>query len=158
MESMSLMIWIIDIIFIAGAAFNIYWQSQITLKAKYKYTPIILSVIVVTWIIGGSGYSLEYIIMIAAFLTTGIMNGVGGIGTKRIVNSGFFSNVYDYKKLAHITLIPLTLGTKERVVAIFNINARQSAQMIFNKDLFTIKTELEKHVGDSTEIEIGSLR
>lgn len=154
----SIIIWIINGIFLAGAIFNIYWQSQITIKAKYKYFPLILSLIVTSWILGSSGFSIEYIIMIAFFLTTGIMSGVGGIGTRRLVNSGFFSNVFDYSKLAHITLIPVNIGTKNRVVAIFNLSTRQSAQMIFDFDLSTVKTELEKHIPDSTSIEIGNIQ
>ncbi|MGR3742385.1 hypothetical protein [Companilactobacillus sp. DQM5] len=155
---MNIFVWIAIAIFVAGAAFNIYWQSQITIKAKYKFMPVVVSAFFVAWIFTGFEYSLSYIILVALFLTVGIMDGVGGIGEKRIVSSGFLSSVYEYSKLTNITLIPINLGNKNRVVAIFNLNTRQSTQMIFNKELNVIKNELEKHINDSTKIEIGSIQ
>lgn len=154
----KIIIWIINIIFLGGFAFNIYWQSQINIKAKYKYTPIIFSAILVSWMIEIPQISFDYIVLVAAFLTVGVMNGVGGIGEKRLVSSGFFSNVYEYSKLAHITLIPVDLGAKSRVVAIFNTQSRQSAQMIFNNNLNEVQKELKRHVSDTTPIEIGQIQ
>ncbi|MDO1605778.1 hypothetical protein Q2T76_06865 [Lactobacillus sp. YT155] len=154
----NLFIWIANAIFVTGAIFNIYWQSQITIRSRYKYTPIIVSGLFASWVVAGLSFSFGYIVLIALFLTIGIMDGVGGIGEKRLVNSGFFSSVYKYSQLAHITLIPVNLGEKNRVVAIFNLTTRQSVQMIFNNELNVIKQELEKHINDSTEIEIGSVQ
>lgn len=154
----KIIIWIINITFLVGFIFNIYWQSQIVIKAKYKYTPAIFSVILVSWMIEIPSMPFEYIILVAGFLTISIMNGVGGIGEKKLVSSGFFSNVFEYSKLSRITLIPIDLGAKNRVVAIFNTETRQSAQMIFNNTVTEVREELKKHVPESTSIEIGQIQ
>lgn len=154
----KIIIWVINLTFLVGFIFNIYWQSQITIKAKYKYMPVIFSVILVSWMVNIPAIPFEYIILVAGFLTISVMNGVGGIGEKRLVSSGFFSNVFEYSKLAHITLIPIDLGAKSRVIAIFNTGARQSSQMIFNNTLKEVRDELKKHVPETTPIEIGQIQ
>lgn len=154
----TIIVWAVAALLIVGGALNIYWQSKIIIKAKYKYTPVIISVFIASWLFDGTPVSIEYIILIAAFITVSIMNGTGGIAEKKVINNGFFSNAFDYNKITYITLIPIELGNKSRVVVIFNINNKQNAQMIFDANVDVIEKELQKRVPSSTKIEIGKLQ
>lgn len=138
--------------------FGIYWQSQIVIRARYKYTPIIFSVLIGSWVLTAPVNDWSFVIMLAAFFTLNIMDGVGGIGEKRLVTNGLFSRVIDYANITGIKMLPVTLPNgKNRVVAVFVINGRQQIQMNFNQKLETLVQTLKKLLPETVEIDVEKL-
>ena len=86
---MNVILIIVDIIFFLGAAFNVYWQSQIEIKSIYKVSSLIFAAFIGAWLLFSPTNQLSYIIMVALFMLLNIMNGVGGIGSKKIVINGW---------------------------------------------------------------------
>ncbi|AXX65452.1 hypothetical protein DS830_08105 [Bombilactobacillus bombi] len=148
----------LDIMFIAVFGFNLYWQSQIIVPAKYKSSCLILAAIFAVWILSGPINSWAYIIMAAAFLTVTLMQGTGGIGAKRLVTNGFFATLINYKSISHVTLIPVqVLHAKPQVISIFTTINRQNIQMTFNRSVDELKQELRQVIPQNIEIEVSQL-
>lgn len=138
--------------------FGIYWQSQIILRARYKYTPVLLSILIGSWVLSAPSPNFAFIVLLAAFFTLNIMDGVGGIGSKRLVTNGFFSRVIDYSMITRLKMLPVTLPNgKSRVIAIFVINERQQIQMNFNQHLETLIKTLSGLLPASVKIEIDHM-
>lgn len=152
------MMYVLIAALLVSMGFGIYWQSQIVIRARYKFTPLIFSVLIGSWVLGNPVMSWPFIIMLAAFFTLNIMDGVGGIGTKRLVTNGLFSRVIDYANITALKMLPVTLPNgKTRVVAIFIINERQQIQMNFNQKLEVLMTALKSLLPETVEIEVDRL-
>lgn len=142
----------------ASLAVGVYWQSQIVIRARYKFTPLIFSVLIASWVLTAPVNSWSFIIMLSAFFTLNIMDGVGGIGEKRLVTNGLFSRVIDYANITGIKMLPVTLPNgKNRVVAVFVINGRQQIQMNFNQTLEILVETLKKLLPESVQIDVEKL-
>lgn len=150
---------ILDIGMIASAIYSVYWQSQITIRARYNFSTPILGILFSAWILATPAASnWPYVIAVSSFILVMIMDGVGGIGSKRLVSTGFFSRIVPYRSFAEITLIPLDLPDgKSRVVAIFITLTHQKVQLTFNQTVETLQTELKKHIPDNVSINIENI-
>lgn len=154
----SVIYYLLILALFASMGFGIYWQSQIVIRARYKFMPLIFSVLVGSWVLSNPVMDWTYVIMLSAFFTLNIMDGVGGIGTKRLVTNGLFSRVIDYANITALKMLPVTLPNgKTRVVAVFIINERQQIQMNFNQKLEVLLMTLKKLLPDSVQIEIEQL-
>ncbi|MFD1472388.1 hypothetical protein [Companilactobacillus mishanensis] len=148
----------IDVVFLVGAIFSIYWQSQIEIRATYRISALIFAGIVGAWLMITPVDRLPYIFMVAEFVTLTIMNGVGGIGNKKIILSGFYSGVLDYSQIVHVTLIPIQLpGRNERVAVIFNTNRPQQIELNFKRSYKEIEKFLEDKLSKDVQVEIGQV-
>ncbi len=148
----------IDIVFLVGAIFSIYWQSQIEIRATYKLSTLIFAVFVGAWLMISPVNRLPYILMVAEFVTLTIMNGVGGIGSKKIILSGFYSGVLDYSQIVHVTLIPIEIpGQNERVAVIFNTKRPQQIELNFKRSYKDIEKYLEDKLSKDVQVEIGQV-
>lgn len=150
---------ILDVAMLASAMYGIYWQSQITIRARYNFFTPILGIVFTAWILATPVASnWPYVIAVSAFILVMIMDGVGGIGRKRVVTTGFFSRVVPYQSFAEITLIPLDLPDgKDRVVAIFMTVTHQRMQLTFNQTVDTLRTELRKYLPETVEINVQNI-
>lgn len=154
----DLLLSAIDIFFLASLIFNLYWQAQIIVPAKYKVSSLVLTALFAVWILAIPIHSWLYIIMVAAVLTVTIMQGTGGLGSRWLVTNGFFAGVVNYQKLAHITLIPVQLPTmRPQVITIFTTISRQNIQMTFNHSWKEIQHELRQLVPDHIPIDVTQL-
>lgn len=155
---MDLIIIVVDVIFLAGAAFNIYWQSQIEIRSIYKVSSLIFATFIGFWLLVSATNDLPYIIMVAGFVTLTIMNGVGGIGEKKVVMNGFYSGVLDYAQIVHVTLIPIEVPErKPKVAVIFNTNRPQQIQMSFNTSYKTVQDYLSNKLSSGVQVEVGQI-
>ncbi|MCD2256995.1 hypothetical protein FHQ08_09695 [Lactobacillus sp. CC-MHH1034] len=154
-----ILIILLDIAMIASAAYGVYWQSQITLRARYSLFTPILGVILSIWVLATPGAAnWPYIIGVSSFILVNIINGVGGIGNKRLVTTGFFSRVVPYNNFSEITLIPVDLPDgKNRVIAIFMTMTHQRVQLTFNQTVEAIRTELQKYLPDNVPINVENI-
>lgn len=155
---MDLIIIIVDVVFLAGAVFNIYWQSQIEIRSVYKISSLVFAAFMGGWLMVSSSSDLPYIIMVAAFVTLTIMNGVGGIGEKKVVMNGFYSGVLDYSQIVHVTLIPIEIPQrKPKVAVIFNTKRTQQIQMSFNTSYKTVQDYLSNKLSSGVQVEVGQI-
>lgn len=155
---MDAVIIFIDIVFLVGAIFSIYWQSQIEIRATYRLTTLIFALFVGAWLLVSPVNKLPYIFMVAEFVTLTVMNGVGGIGAKKIILSGFYSGVLDYSQIVHVTLIPIELpGKDERVAVIFNTKRPQQIELNFKRSYKDIENYLQDKLSKDVEVEIGQV-
>lgn len=155
---MNTLIILIDIIFLLGAVYNVYWQSQIEIRSIYKISTLIFAMVIGAWLLISPVNQLPYIVMVAEFVTLTIMNGVGGVGSKKIVTSGFYSGILDYSQIVHVTLIPIELaGRKPRVAVVFNTNRPQQIQLNFNTSYKTIESYLKSKLASGVQMEIGQI-
>ncbi|AKP67977.1 hypothetical protein [Companilactobacillus ginsenosidimutans] len=148
----------IDVVFLVGAIFSIYWQSQIEIRATYKFSTLIFAVFVGAWLMVSPVNRLAYIFMVAEFVTITVMNGVGGIGNKKIILSGFYSGVLDYSQIVHVTLIPIEIpGQGERVAVIFNTKRPQQIELNFKRSYKEIEKFLQDKLSKDVQVEIGQV-
>ena len=155
---MDLLIIVVDVIFLAGAVFNIYWQSQIEIRSIYKISSLIFAAFIGSWLLFSATNDLPYIIMTASFITLTIMNGVGGIGEKKVIMNGFYSGVIDYAQIVHVTLIPIEIPQrKPKVAVIFNTKRTQQIQMSFNTSYKTVQDYLSNKLSSGVQVEVGQI-
>lgn len=155
---MSVILLIVDVIFFFGAAFNVYWQSQIEIRSIYKISSLIFAGFIGAWLLISPTGQLSYVVMVALFMLLNIMNGVGGVGTKKIVLNGFYSGVLDYSQVEHVTLIPIEIqGRKPKVAVIFNTKRPQQVEMNFNISYKDMQKFLDKKLSNEVSVEVGQI-
>ncbi|WP_125768860.1 hypothetical protein [Lapidilactobacillus wuchangensis] len=153
-----MLMYILIAALLGSMAFGIYWQSQIVIRARYKYTPVIFSILIGSWALSVPTMNWPFIILMAAFFTLNIMDGVGGIGGKRLVTNGLFSRVVDYSTITALKMVPVTLPNgKSRVIVLFVINDRQQIQMNFNQHLEILMKSLAQLLPDTVKIEVDRI-
>ena len=153
-----MMIYLLIADLLASMLFGIYWQSQIVIRARYKYTPLIFSLLIGGWALSEPINNFAFVILLAAFFTLNFMDGVGGIGSKRLVTSGLFSRVVDYSTVTALKVLPVTLPNgKVRVIIVFVINDAQQIQMNFNQGLEVLLKTLAKLLPETVKIEVDHL-
>ncbi|NVY96470.1 hypothetical protein HU830_04705 [Lactobacillus sp. DCY120] len=149
---------ILDLLFLLILGFNLYWQAQIIVVAKYKYSSLILTIFFALWFWEVPQKSWTYVILVAAFLTVTLMQGSGGIGKSRLVTRGLFTSTISYAQLTHVTLIPVQIPTvKPQVVTVFTTLKQRNVQLTFNRSFEEVQTELRKLLPEKVKIEIASL-
>ncbi|UQS82206.1 hypothetical protein MOO45_00485 [Bombilactobacillus folatiphilus] len=149
---------LIDLFFIVAFLFNLFWQAQIVVPAKYKISSLVLTVFLAIWILSLPSDSWWYVLMVAAFLTTTLMQGTGGLGKKRLITNSFFAGVLGYQKVEHVTLVPIELpDTPAQVVAIFTTINRQNIQMTFKKSITDFQKDLQDVLPNNIKIDISRL-
>ncbi|MFD1671980.1 hypothetical protein ACFQ5M_07730 [Agrilactobacillus yilanensis] len=150
---------ILDIGMIASAIYSVYWQSQLTIRARYNLSTPILGIVFSVWILATPAASnWPYVIAVSSFILVMIMDGVGGIGTKRLISTGFFSRVVPYRNFSEITLIPIDLPDgKSRVIAVFMTLTHQKMQLTFNQTVENLQAELEKYIPETVSINVENI-
>lgn len=150
---------ILDIGMIASAIYSVYWQSQLTIRSRYNLMTPIMGIVFSAWILATPAASnWPYVIAVSSFILVMIMDGVGGIGHKRVITTGFFSRIMPYRNFSEITLIPIDLpGGKSRVIVIFMTATHQKMQLTFNQNVDNIQTELKKYIPDTVSINIENI-
>ena len=155
---MDILIIIVDIIFFLGAAYNVYWQSQIEIRSTYKISALIFAAFLGSWLLTSTANGLPYIVMVALFVMLTIMDGVGGVGTKKVVLNGFYSSLLDYSQIVHVTLIPIEVpDRKPKVAVIFNTTRLQQVELSFNSSYKDIENFLKSKLSSGVPVEIGQM-
>ncbi|WP_261806713.1 hypothetical protein [Lapidilactobacillus luobeiensis] len=153
-----MMIYLLIAALLASMAFGIYWQSQIVIRARYKYTPLIFSLLIGGWALSMPITNFSFVILLAAFFTMNFMDGVGGIGSKRLVSSGLFSRVIDYSTITALKVLPVTLPNgKTRVIMVFVVNDQQQIQLNFNQHMEVLLKALAQLLPETVKIEVDHL-
>lgn len=148
---------VISIALLALAGYNVFWQSQIQLRANYGYGQIFWGAIIATWMVSIGYTSLAYAVCIAAFVLIYIMAGVGGLGPNRLVSQGAFSRIFKYDRLTGIALTPIsTPNGKGVVIAVFSFSKRR-VQLMFKQPLETVLGALRSTVPANTPLTIQKI-
>lgn len=152
-----MMIFFIAILF-GNMVYSIYWQSQITVKARFRYMPLMISVLILFWIVATPQLDFGVVIVLAEFVTLNVMDGVGGIGSKKLVTSGFFSQVVDYARIAKLQITPLVLPNgKPRTVVVFQTHNQRQFQLNFSQSAEDLIRLLKGLLPQGVEIEVNQL-
>ncbi|QEA51963.1 hypothetical protein [Loigolactobacillus coryniformis] len=124
---MTIFWWILDLMVLASAAVSIYWQSQITLRAKYNY------------------WSLGYGVVFGILLTTSMVNDWSYI---------VFTAVR-FTDLETITLIQQPMpGNRSRVIAVFRTKRNRRISLVFTQTMETLLTQLRKVMPNDVAVEV----
>ncbi|KRM56209.1 hypothetical protein [Lacticaseibacillus sharpeae] len=138
-------------------AYNIFWQSQIQLRANYAFGEIFWGAIIAVWMTTTGLHSWPLVVCTAAFVLIYVMAGVGGIGPNRLIGQGAFGRVFKYDTLKNIALTPINARNGRGVViAVFSFN-RRNVQLIFKQPLETVLETLRGTVPASTRLTIQKI-
>ncbi|WP_127850043.1 hypothetical protein [Lacticaseibacillus hulanensis] len=148
---------VISVALLALAAYNIYWQSQISLRANYGYSQVMWGAIIAVWMASVGYRSWAYIVCVATFVLLYIMAGVGGLGTKRLVAQGVWGRFHKYENLTGIALTPISAPNgKGIVVAVFSFSRRR-VQLMFRQPLESVLGVLKNTVPANTPLTIQKI-
>ncbi len=140
------------------AGYNVFWQSQIQLRASYSYGQVLIGVGLAVWITTAGLTSWMYVIFVALFVLLYIMSGVTGLGSKRLVSQGWFSRALKYTNVAEVALTPINApGGKNIVVAVFTFKPRRRVQLMFRQPLEVVLGALKRVVPDNTPLTIQKI-
>ncbi|WP_125980981.1 hypothetical protein [Loigolactobacillus iwatensis] len=134
-----------DVLILISIAVSVYWQSQITVRAKYNFSSLIYGMIFGVLLMMYPSPGLIWLVLVAGFILMNIISGVGGLTTNRIIGNGFFyPTIVRFSDLATITLTNQPMpGQRHLVIAIFTLKRGRNVRLNF---------------GQSTEVLIDALR
>lgn len=148
----------LDIVLAVLIAYNVFWQSQIELRANYAYWQMLWGVIIAFWLAASGIRSTAYIVFLALFVLLNISAGVGGIGSRRIVGNGFVNRFFRYERFAGVTLTPVKApGGRDLVVAIFALGQRRYVRLTFREPLDQIIASLQQRLPESVPVTIQKI-
>lgn len=135
--------------------YNVYWQSQIDVKANYAYWQLIWGGIITVWMASTGIRSWSYVIFMALFILLNVSAGVSGLGERKIVGRGFYSRFFSYDQFAAVTLTPITAPNgREIVIGIFALNPQRYMRLTFQMPLETIMHRLQERLPESVPVTI----
>ncbi|MFD0897085.1 hypothetical protein [Loigolactobacillus binensis] len=153
---MTIFWWILNVLVLASAAVSIYWQSQITLRAKYNYWSLGYGVVFGVLLTANGATDWSYIVFTAAFILINIISGIGGLTPQRIITNGiFYATAVRFTDLQAITLTQQPLpGNRSRVIAIFKTKRNRHISLVFTQTTETLLTQLRKVLPNDVALEI----
>ncbi|MFC6169284.1 hypothetical protein [Loigolactobacillus jiayinensis] len=153
---MAIFWWVLNVLVLASAAVSIFWQSQITIRAKYNYWSlgygVVFGVLLTTNVIN----DWSYIVFTAAFILINIISGVGGLTPERIITNGiFYATAVRFTDLQTITLTQQPLpGNRIRIIAIFKTKRNRRISLVFTQTMETLLTQLRKVIPNDVAVEV----
>lgn len=154
----DIFIAVLDIVLVAAIGYNLYWQSQIEIRANYAYWQMIWGIIITVWMASTGIRSWSYVVFLALFVLMNVSAGVGGLGSKKVVGNGFYSRFYAYTSFAGVTLTPIsTPSGKNLVIAIFALEPRRYVRLTFTAPLEQIIAKLQQQLPESVPVTIQKI-
>ncbi|MDT3392159.1 MAG: hypothetical protein LIR22_07525 [Bacillota bacterium] len=153
---MTIFWWILDLMVLASAAVSIYWQSQITLRAKYNYWSLGYGVVFGILLTTSMVNDWSYIVFTAAFILINIISGIGGLTPERVITNGiFYATAVRFTDLETITLIQQPMpGNRSRVIAVFRTKRNRRISLAFTQTMETLLTQLRKVMPNDVAVEV----
>lgn len=153
---MTIFWWILDLLVLASAAVSIYWQSQITIRARYNYWSlgygVVFGILLTTNVVS----DWSYIVFTAAFILINIISGIGGLTPERIITNGiFYATAVRFTDLQAITLIQQPMpGNRNRVIVVFLTKRNRRISLVFTQTMETLLTQLRKVMPNDVAVEV----
>ncbi|WP_099974273.1 hypothetical protein [Lactobacillus terrae] len=151
---MTIFLIVIDIFFLLGGLYSVYWQSQIEIRSIYKISALIYTVLIGAFLLVGIDANILYIIMVAEFLASALVGGIGGLGTRKIIASGLFSGAINYSDIQRVTIISVNLNDKPKSSVIFQTSRLRQINLSFNRSYQEIRSFLDTKLNKDVEVEI----
>lgn len=147
---------LLDVSLFVLAAYNVYWQSQIELKASYNLGNLLIAILFLMWLLMGEIAGLGYLVLVAIVTVVNLMDGEGGLTATRLIIQRF--SLKRSIKISEITNVDLTIVMigkgEQRVLAKFVINNRGTVNMVFNESLAKMQQMLRQRIGQQIPIKI----
>lgn len=153
---MTIFWWLLDLMILVSIAVSVYWQSQITIRARYNYWSFGYGLIFFILLIGGTANDWAFIVFIAAFVLMNFVSGIGGLTPERVITNGiFYATAIRFSDLQMITLTQQALpGKRSRVVAIFTTKRNRNISLVFTQTLDTLTHQLQKILPSGVTLEV----
>ena len=157
MQGVSTFYNMVNILFAVYACYSWFWQAQLELKAKYRWSVLVWTVIII-WF----GFAWNYIeanepginIFLALLLVISMIDGATGFASKRIVVSGYFKRTLKYAELNRVLLINVPMVKKPRVLCILESEKGRQYNLQFAGTSTDIVNILKKYVDHPIQIEV----
>lgn len=156
----SLFYGLFDLLIIGYIVYSWYWQAVVDYPGRYRISSIIWAVVFVYVSISWNFIDITQAgapVLLAVFLVMSVMDGVSGLGEKRIVISGYIRRTIKYSDLDQITLINAPL-TNNKSYVVMELQSKGHVYYIrFAKGMEDVIATLKKHLGNDVGIKIEIL-
>lgn len=157
MQGMSSFYIGINIALFAYACYSWYWQAQLELKGKYRFS-IVIGTIFIIWL----GFTWNYIeqdepgisVFLALLMITSIVDGFTGFTSKKAVISGYFKRTVPYSEIDRVMLINVPSLKKPSVICILGTNKGRQYNLQFSGDANRVVEVLRKYADHNIEVEV----
>lgn len=151
----------LDAILAVYGLYSWYQQARIELSAVYRTSSIVWSVILI-WL----GFIWNFIekgdpglpIFVAIFLVISILDGFSGLGSKKIVLSGYFRRTLTYQDLEQVTLIAVNNPKQQLILAILHCKNNRAYYLRFKKETAEVIKCFKKNAGDELPISLEIMK
>ena len=151
---------VIDVLLAAYAGYSWYWQATLELKARYRWSAIVFPVLLI-WI----GYAWDYLdigapgfnVFLALFILTCLVDAVSGLGSKRVVLSGYFRRTLRYNEIIHVVLTAPPAGVGDISLAALETAKHQIYYMRFDKQASEVHEFLLRHLNSGVSIDLRQI-
>ncbi|WP_462400273.1 hypothetical protein [Lacticaseibacillus pantheris] len=156
---MELLLTVLDVVLLGCVGYNVYWQSQIEVRANYAYMQMFWGVVFAILIASTYTASWAYVVFLALFVLLNVSAGYGGIASDRIVGYGMFQRVLRLSTLAGVTILPVqTVRGRQLVIVVFAFNPRRYVRMTFRQPLEALTVKIRQMVPENVPVEIQQVQ
>ncbi|VDG19528.1 hypothetical protein [Lactiplantibacillus mudanjiangensis] len=138
---------------------NVVFESQLELKARYRWGQLIVAGLLVAWGANGGLASLSDLLFWSLFMLMNVMMGHGGLTATKLVLPGSWVRrtvTLDQITAINIAIIP-AIDEKSRVIVKFVLGSRRQINMVFNGTAAAVKSAIQERVGTKIAIEVSKL-
>ena len=143
----------IDVLFFIYACYSWYWQANLEVKGIYRRSLLIWTLLVIM----ACSYAEILVnnpairIFLALMILTSILDGYTGLGSKRIVVSGFLRRSVKYELVESVLLV----GVLDRSSCIIYTKDDRQYYLKFKMPTENLTQTLRHYLGPDVEIKTG---
>ncbi|GBG94528.1 hypothetical protein LFYK43_09870 [Ligilactobacillus salitolerans] len=149
---------IVSALLVLSLVRRIYLQSQLQLKAKYNFSPVLSGMIFLgflTPLLNTMGANLVFEVLFAALILLTFLAGRNGLTDQGILLPNLFTRLLKFQQVVKVSLKPMDVSEERKVIVatfIEKASLRRYA-LVFEMSLNELTHLLQKCLPAETEIE-----
>ncbi|WP_201331320.1 hypothetical protein, partial [Lactobacillus nasalidis] len=150
-----------DTLLAAYAGYSWYCQAKVVMRARWRMTAVIMPILLV-WLGATSwGYSdmgtPGFIVFLALFILTGILEATSGLADKRVVLSGYFRRTLKYSEIKQVILTAAPPSVGDLSIAALETSRNQVYYLRFNKQAGEVTSFLMQRLERGVNIDVRKM-
>lgn len=149
-----------DTLLAAYAGYSWYSQATVILRARWRMTAVVMPILLV-WLGASWGYldlgTPGFIVFLALFILTGILEATSGFADKRVVLSGYFRRTLKYSEISQVILTAAPPEVGDLSIAALETSRHQIYYLRFNKQPSDVASFLTQRLERGVNIDVRKM-
>lgn len=149
-----------DTLLAAYAGYSWYSQATVILRARWRMTAVVMPILLV-WLGASWGYldlgTPGFIVFLALFILTGILEATSGFADKRVVLSGYFRRTLKYSEISQVILTAAPPEVGDMSIVALETSRHQIYYLRFNKQASDVASFLKQRLERGVNIDVRKM-